>query len=116
MPVERALDLDGYPGGSDKAGNRVNAQFQLDAFGEALLLFSAAHRAGRIESSHVKAAYAAIGAIEQRRSVADAGIWELEPRRWAHSRLICAAGLRAVRRRARRIAKRGLEGVGRRPS
>jgi alpha,alpha-trehalase len=94
VPDERSIDLEGYPGGGDKVGNWVNEQFQLDALGEALLLFSAASRADRIDTSHVKAADAAIDAIEQRRSEPDSGIWELEPRRWAHSRLMCAAGLR----------------------
>jgi GH15 family glucan-1,4-alpha-glucosidase len=94
VPDERSLDLDGYPGGTDKAGNHVNAQFQLDAFGEALLLFAAAVKTGRVDSAHVAAATAAIDAIERRRSDPDAGIWELDPTPWAHSRLICAAGLR----------------------
>ena len=41
VPDERTLShLAGYPGGSDKIGNWVNSQFQLDAFGEALLLFA----------------------------------------------------------------------------
>ena len=35
-------------------------------------------------------------AIEARHGEPDAGIWELDDRRWAHSRLICAAGLRAA--------------------
>jgi alpha,alpha-trehalase len=94
VPAERTLDLTGYPGGADKAGNWVNEQFQLDAFGEALILFSTAYRARRVDTFHVKAAHAAIAAIEQRRSDADSGIWELKPQRWAHSRLMCAAGLR----------------------
>ena len=33
------------------------------------------------------------------------GIWELDPDRWTHSRLICAAGLRADRRAARRATR-----------
>jgi hypothetical protein len=94
VPDERTLDLEGYPGGTDLAGNWVNKQFQLDAFGEALVLFAAAGRAGRVDEPHVKAAYAAIDAIERRRHDPDAGIWELEPKRWAHSRLACVAGLR----------------------
>ena len=41
----------------------------------------------------------------------DAGIWELEPDEWTHSRLICAAGLRAIsacatrRRAGRQLAR-----------
>ena len=43
VPSERTLShLQGYPGGTDKVGNWVNQQFQLDAFGEALELFAAA--------------------------------------------------------------------------
>ena len=34
--------------------------------------------------------------IEQRWREPDAGIWELDNRRWAHSRLTCAAGLRGI--------------------
>jgi GH15 family glucan-1,4-alpha-glucosidase len=45
LPDERRLGLPGYPGGADVAGNHVNEQFQLDAFGEALRLLAAA--AGR---------------------------------------------------------------------
>jgi GH15 family glucan-1,4-alpha-glucosidase len=43
---------------------------------------------------------AAVDAIGQRGGEADAGIWELEPRRWTHSRLTCVAGLRAIARYA----------------
>ncbi len=42
VPDQRQLDLPGYPGGRDLVGNWVNEQFQLDAFGEALLLFATA--------------------------------------------------------------------------
>jgi hypothetical protein len=41
-PDEHRLPLPDYPGGTALAGNRVNAQFQLDALGAALLLFAAA--------------------------------------------------------------------------
>ena len=44
VPDERRLHLAGYPGGWDKAGNRVNQQFQLDVFGE---VAAAAGRGGR---------------------------------------------------------------------
>ena len=36
--------LAGYPGGFDRIGNWVNNQFQLDAFGESLLLLADAGR------------------------------------------------------------------------
>ncbi|HVA21705.1 MAG TPA: glycoside hydrolase family 15 protein [Candidatus Micrarchaeia archaeon] len=96
VPDERSLDLPGYPGGRDLVGNRVNRQFQLDAVGEALLLFAAAARHDRLDADGWRAAGVAAAAIAARCQEADAGIWELEPRRWTHSRLICAAGLRRL--------------------
>ena len=42
VPSIRHLSLPGYPGGFDIVGNHVNKQFQLDAFGESLVLFAAA--------------------------------------------------------------------------
>ncbi|MGI5229975.1 glycoside hydrolase family 15 protein [Actinoallomurus sp. CA-142502] len=96
LPDQRSLDLPGYPGGHDEIGNRVTHQFQLDTFGEALLLIAAAARQGRLDDDARRAAHAAVTAIERRRHGSDAGIWELEDRVWTHSRLICAAGLRAL--------------------
>jgi GH15 family glucan-1,4-alpha-glucosidase len=77
-------------------GNRVRRQFQLDALGEALLLFAAADRLDALDADGWRAAELAVEGIVERGGEEDAGIWELEPRRWAHSRLTCAAGLRAV--------------------
>lgn len=96
VPDQRTLDLPGYPGGYDRVGNWVNRQFQLDAFGEALLLFAAAHRHGRLDADGRRAAEIAADVIARRRHRPDAGIWELGDRAWTHSRLICAAGLRAA--------------------
>jgi hypothetical protein len=96
VPEEHDLDLPGYPGAAAKAGNWVTDQFQLDAYGEALLLYAAAARHDRLEPMHWRAVQAAAGAIEQRWREPDAGIWELDNRRWAHSRLTCAAGLRDI--------------------
>ena len=96
VPDERALRLAGYPGGSDKTGNWVNGQFQLDALGEALLLFAAASRLDRLDREHWRAVETTVEAIRKRGNDPDAGIWELHDARWAHSRLICAAGLRAI--------------------
>jgi len=98
VPDQRPLDLPGYPGGSDIVGNWVNQQFQLDAFGEALLLFAAAARHDHLDTDAWRAAETAIAAIEQRwrESDTDAGIWEIDPDAWTHSRLICAAGLREI--------------------
>jgi alpha,alpha-trehalase len=96
LPDQRSLTLPGYPGGTDIVGNHVNAQTQLDAFGESLLLFAAAARHDRLDSHHYQAVTAAVSAIETRWRQPDAGMWELDDQRWAHSRLICAAGLRAM--------------------
>jgi GH15 family glucan-1,4-alpha-glucosidase len=74
VPDQRQLELPGYPGGSDIVGNWVNKQ---DGW---------------------RATEAAVDAIEQRwqEPDTDAGIWEIEPDAWTHSRLICAAGLRQI--------------------
>jgi alpha,alpha-trehalase len=96
VPDERCLDLAGYPGGSARVGNWVTKQFQLDAFGEALTLFASAAERDRLEPDHWRAAEVAIAAIADRRQKPDAGIWELDDQHWAHSRLTCVAGLRAI--------------------
>ena len=97
VPDERTVPgLPGYPGGSAKVGNWVNKQFQLDAFGEALLLFAAAARHDHLDSWHWRAVEAAVAAIKARQGDPDAGLWELDDRRWTHSRLTCVAGLRAI--------------------
>jgi GH15 family glucan-1,4-alpha-glucosidase len=96
VPDERRLDLPGYPGGADMVGNRVRDQFQLDAFGEALLLFAAAAGHDRLDADAWRAAEVAVAAIEARHAEPEAGIWELGPDQWTHSKLICAAGLRAI--------------------
>jgi len=96
VPDERHFHLDGYPGAENVVGNAVRKQFQLDPFGEALLLFAHASEYDRLESEGWHAAEVAAGAIEARWREPDAGIWELDPKPWTHSRLICAAGLRAI--------------------
>ncbi len=97
VPDERVLThLEGYPGGFDKVGNWVNHQFQLDAFGETLLLFAAAARHDHLSTDHWQAVEASVGAIEARWREPDAGLWELDNQHWAHSRLTCVAGLRAI--------------------
>ena len=96
VPDQRHLELSGYPGASVVLGNWVNDQFQLDIFGEALQLFAAAAASDRLDSEGWRAAEMAADVIRKRWKEKDAGIWELEPDRWTHSRLICAAGLRAI--------------------
>lgn len=96
VPDQRRLDLPGYPGGFDLVGNWVTRQFQLDVFGEALLLFAAAARADRLDTDGWQAAEVAARAIAGRWQEPDAGIWEIDDQAWTHSRLTCVAGLRAA--------------------
>lgn len=97
VPPERALpQLSGYPGGADRIGNWVGEKFQLDTFGQILQLLAAADRYDRLDLRHWRAAEACVAAIEQRWREPDQGIWELDDDRWAHSRLTCVAGLRAI--------------------
>ncbi|KRE27144.1 glycoside hydrolase [Mycobacterium sp. Soil538] len=96
VPDESSLRLPGYPGGTDVLGNHAHGQFQLDVFGEALLLFAAAARHDRLDDEGQRAAAIAASAIAERWRQPDAGVWELEMRNWAHSRLTCVAGLRAI--------------------
>ena len=97
LPGERTMAVRGYPGGSAaRTGNRVTGQFQLDAFGEVLQLLAAAARLGVAGPDTWRAAQVAADAIGKRWSEPDAGVWELAPRNWAHSRLACVAGLRAI--------------------
>lgn len=96
VPDESSLQLPGYPGGTDILGNHAHSQFQLDVFGEALLLFAAAARHDHLDADGYRAAAAAAAAIAHRWRQPDAGVWELEDRHWAHSRLTCVAGLRAI--------------------
>ncbi len=86
----------GYPGAPDRVGNWVTGQFQLDVFGEALELFAAAGRVDRLSREVWGAVQSAVGAIAARWHEPDAGIWELDDQHWAHSRLSCASGLRAI--------------------
>jgi GH15 family glucan-1,4-alpha-glucosidase len=96
IPAQRHLDLPGYPGGYDIVGNWVNQQFQLDAFGEALLLLAVAAARDRLDDDRRHAIDVAADAIARRWREPDAGIWEVDNRPWTHSRLTAAAGLRAV--------------------
>ncbi|MEE2854184.1 MAG: glycoside hydrolase family 15 protein [Actinomycetota bacterium] len=96
VPSEETLDLPGYPGGTDKVGNWVNQQFQLDVFGEALQLLAKAGDADRLDADGWRAAQTAIKAIEKRWREPDAGVWEIDDEHWAQSRLACVAGLRAI--------------------
>jgi GH15 family glucan-1,4-alpha-glucosidase len=96
VPDQRSLDLKGYPGGTDVVGNWVNQQFQLDAFGESLLLLAEGAAHDHLDADGWRAADVAAAAIERRWREPDAGIWELEPDAWTHSRLICVAGLRRI--------------------
>ncbi|MCV7378957.1 glycoside hydrolase [Mycobacterium alsense] len=96
LPEERELDLPGYPGAVTQLGNSVTGQFQLDVYGEALLLLAAAGRLDRLDGARWRAAQTLVDAIGRRWRKPDAGVWELGNRHWAESRLICAAGLRRI--------------------
>jgi len=98
VPDERQLQLPGYPGGTDVVGNHVKDQFQLDAFGEVLLLLAVAGAQERLDADGWSAITVAADAIAARWQEPDAGMWELEPRHWTHSRLTAAQGLRSVAR------------------
>jgi GH15 family glucan-1,4-alpha-glucosidase len=105
---EKPLRLRGFPGASAglggsggsgrraRAGNWVRGQFQLDALGEVLSLLAAAARHDMLAEDDWRAAAIAADAIEKRWQEADAGIWELDDKRWTHSRLACISGLRAI--------------------
>ncbi len=95
---ERTLPLPGYPGGTDRIGNRAREQFQLDTFGEALQLFAAAAGLDRLDDEARRALDVVVRAVEERWREPDAGLWELDPAWWAHSRLSAVVGLRAVAR------------------
>ena len=99
VPEERTIEAPGYPGASPiHIGNQAGSQFQLDAFGEALLLLAAAASHDVLDTRGWEAVRRAGAAVEERWQEPDAGIWELQSRWWAHSRLICAAGLQAAAR------------------
>ncbi|MFY1693281.1 glycoside hydrolase family 15 protein [Plantactinospora sp. WMMB782] len=99
VPGQQPLThLTGYPGGEVRTGNHVREQFQLDAYGEALLLLAAASVRGRLDPPAWRAVEVAVEAIQRRWTEPDSGVWELSPRQWTHSKLTCVAGLRAVSR------------------
>ena len=100
IPDQQSLDLPGYPGGYDIIGNHVNAQFQLDVFGESLLLLGTAAARDRLTPEGWRAVEVAADSVADRWHEPDAGIWELDQHRWAQSRLSCVAGLHAVAARA----------------
>lgn len=107
VPSEEELDfLPGYPGAKARTGNWVGGQFQLDAYGDVLLVLAAAAERGRLEATSWHALTVAAKAIEKCWRSPDSGIWELPARQWTHSKLTCVAGLRA----AARIAPGGLAG------
>ena len=93
---EVSLNLRGFPGGTAKSGNWVRGQFQLDALGETLSLFAAAARLDLLAEDDWRAVAVAADGIGKRWNEPDAGIWELDDRRWTHSRLACVSGLRSI--------------------
>ncbi|MFC6886976.1 MULTISPECIES: glycoside hydrolase family 15 protein [Actinomadura] len=96
VPPERSLSLPGYPGGGDRVGNHAGEQFQLDTFGEVLQLFAAAAAHDRLDGDARRAVDVVVEAVEASWLEPDAGVWELERRWWAHSRLAVLCGLRSL--------------------
>ena len=100
MPDQRPLDLPGLSGRRRHRRQLGQQQFQLDAFGE---VAAAVRRRRRPRPPRRRRtggpSRSRSQAIEQRWHEPDAGIWELDPDAWTHSRLICAAGLRRSPRR-----------------
>ena len=94
LPDQRTLDLPGYPGGNDVVGNHVNAQHQLDVFGEILALLAAAADRDRVDGDALRAADLAVRGAQERWDTPEAGVWELSDRWWTHSRLAVVGGLR----------------------
>jgi GH15 family glucan-1,4-alpha-glucosidase len=107
IPRQRRLPVPGYPGAPAYAGNRAGEQFQLDVFGEVLLLMAAADSRGRLDEQGWQIVRTMAQAVRDNWGRPDAGIWELDDRHWAHSRLICAAGLRRTAERARLRGRTG---------
>ncbi len=75
--------------------------------GEALLLFGAASEKDRLDGRGWRAVESAAAAVEARWQEPESGIWEIEPRRWTHSHLVVAAGLRAAARAHPRRSRAG---------
>ncbi|MFF9408082.1 glycoside hydrolase family 15 protein [Streptomyces anandii] len=110
VPDQHQLPLRGYPGGSDRIGNKAARQFQLDAFGEALQLFAAAAHHDRLTPEAARAVDVAVEAVDRNWTRPDAGLWELSDRWWTQSRLSVVSGLRHVARTlSGRTAQRGAE-------
>lgn len=84
----------GYPGSRTVQGNQARSQLQLDSFGEVLSLLAAASRAGLLTAAHWRAVD--VAAIAEHWDHDEAGLWEVEPGWWVHSRLACVSGLRAI--------------------
>ncbi|WBB67751.1 glycoside hydrolase family 15 protein [Micromonospora sp. WMMD812] len=104
VPEQQELShLEGYPGAPPRIGNWVRTQFQLDVFGEVLHLLGTAARYDRVDADSWRAMELVARTIADRWRQPDAGIWELRPRQWTHSKLMCVAGLRS----AAEVATRG---------
>ncbi|WP_261568634.1 glycoside hydrolase family 15 protein [Frankia gtarii] len=74
----------------------VRAGYGLADMDELALGGEHAARHDRLDADGWRAAEAAVDAIRRRGGEPDAGIWEIDPERWAHSRLTCVSGLRTI--------------------
>ena len=96
VPGERPLGLPGYPGGSDNVGNRARISSSSTP--------SARRCSCWPPPPSTTASTATAGAPSRGRRARSRdggprptpGIWEIDNRQWTHSRLIGAAGLRAI--------------------
>ena len=87
------------PGAPPSSATRSEISSSSTSSARSCLLFAAAARHDHLDADGWRAAELAAASVLARWREPDAGIWELDPpERWTHSRLICAAGLRAISR------------------
>lgn len=94
LPPETVIDgLDGYAGSRPvRVGNAADHQVQLDVFGPVLeLLLRLAEAGAALSRRHWQLIRALVGAVEQRWTEADQGIWEIRspPRHHVNSKVMC---------------------------
>ena len=75
---------------------RSASQFQLDLFGEVLLLLANAASRDRLDADGWRRRRIGPAGHRAAHDEKESGIWEIGPDHWTHSRLICVAGLRAI--------------------
>ncbi len=98
---ERALRLRGYGrrAAADEATGCASSSSSTRS-ARCAVLFAAPRAHDMLAEDDWRALTVAADAIEKRWQEPDAGIWELDNHHWAHSRLACVSGLRAIARAA----------------